>query len=832
MRHLAGKKRKFGIVLITTLSIIAFLVMLTTMLVTTAYNSLRRASYFYDNEEAMQAALAGLAYVQGTAETNIAWNSPITSDPSYSTYNSQQSSGALVVGENSGMIIGTWQGKTGRVNGFKVCFNPSTAAGTGVEKVMDPPPFISANNLTNSSAPSFTQYLGGGTYHTVPIGAMGVIVEGFVADHPDSTNSAPVRCHRLVEALLTNSHSSSVDSIVFTGGGLNVATANGGTWDLSSVAGYQPNMRPMSNLTLNSDSAYAYDDTKNGTIHLVGSGNAATNTATQLTSSGSSIPLQGSPYFASTDIQSQDAQASHFPRMTASLNAPASAANNQLPGGAYIYWDASKISGGQAQNQVQSTTGGGGTTGTNTTGGTTGVAQAQGATTGSTTGSTTGVIAMAHIAMAQMMGGQQMQMTSQTAQTTSQTIQTTTQTTVATQQPPSSGANALQQAASSGTGTVLGYYPDLDYNNTDGQHTYVFNTDGTITETDNTTSPPTVKTHVPAPVPSSALVKNGGYFNDQQGSAQFDRAVEVTAGQVTNPDGTNSPSSVQSLSILTAPDPTTQTPSSTRAQVNMNAAQPGTTAAVYTSNGAGVTIEGDLTGSGGIVSSGDVSFQGHSAVSTNSAPNANAGVSVYAQGSVNMTPIQNPTSQQDQNTAAAIQQAIAGAMGKNAFTVTPDQMAQVAANVSNSLGNQLQVGSVTYDSRAITSMVQVMIQKSATQDANGNYVVDPSHLTAVSDQDETFYGLIYAYKNVNVNAGNSNSVAIQGAVVAWGGDPTQYQAGNSSTYPGQQAGYAGTGNVSITGQSVAMTYDPSYLGPLASLIDFQTQLSKTYWATF
>ena len=54
-------------------------------------------------------------------------------------------------------------------------------------------------------------------------------------------------------------------------------------------------------------------------------------------------------------------------------------------------------------------------------------------------------------------------------------------------------------------------------------------------------------------------------------------------------------------------------------------------------------------------------------------------------------------------------------------------------------------------------------------------------------------------------------MTVQGVVVAYGGNPANYQPGQSLTYPGAD----NTGNLAMSGKYVNLVYDPTYLGVLA-----------------
>ena len=88
-------------------------------------------------------------------------------------------------------------------------------------------------------------------------------------------------------------------------------------------------------------------------------------------------------------------------------------------------------------------------------------------------------------------------------------------------------------------------------------------------------------------------------------------------------------------------------------------------------------------------------------------------------------------------------------------------------------------------------------------DARGN-----KKTVTVADQE--FLGMIYACGNFSTNMPHTANVSVSGAVVAYGGDPSLFNANDASTYPGAN----GSGQMVFSGKSVTFTYDPTYLGGL------------------
>lgn len=74
--------------------------------------------------------------------------------------------------------------------------------------------------------------------------------------------------------------------------------------------------------------------------------------------------------------------------------------------------------------------------------------------------------------------------------------------------------------------------------------------------------------------------------------------------------------------------------------------------------------------------------------------------------------------------------------------------------------------------------------------------------------DQEIAGVIYAWKNINVNIGSESRLNLTGAMVAYGGEPKKEQAANKTT---------NTGNISYNAKSVDLTFDPNYINKLLAL---------------
>jgi hypothetical protein len=120
-------------------------------------------------------------------------------------------------------------------------------------------------------------------------------------------------------------------------------------------------------------------------------------------------------------------------------------------------------------------------------------------------------------------------------------------------------------------------------------------------------------------------------------------------------------------------------------------------------------------------------------------------------------------------------------------------------------------GSQQYSQQEALAYITSVLSKNSTYDSTtGKYVTNLQGTRAISKGDQAFYGMVFANHDFHA-AGGAYSVTVQGAVVAYGGNPANYTQGTVTTYPGAD----GTGIVDMQGQDVNFIYDPTYLGGIA-----------------
>ncbi len=150
---------------------------------------------------------------------------------------------------------------------------------------------------------------------------------------------------------------------------------------------------------------------------------------------------------------------------------------------------------------------------------------------------------------------------------------------------------------------------------------------------------------------------------------------------------------------------------------------------------------------------------------------------------------------------------------------SPGASITLANNVGNlTIGAQVQGNGAALVSSGNISLIGTSNTLSTNPNAalgldlysQGSITIDPFHLPASGSSSvaaTNLQGVIYAWQGINVLGGNSTTSApfnMTGAMIAYGGNP--------SGSPGSAG--AGSGQTSITGSVINITYDPSYLAGL------------------
>lgn len=206
-----------GIVLITTLMVMFFLVMLTTVLVISGSQNLTLTSYFHDRELALHAAQTGADYARRCIEKSMYWDG---ADTGCNISNGSVTTTELVDGKKVVM------GDLGNGENFYICF----------EKAPNYNKFTSVNNLSNSASTSSKVADAGGNdsdYRTVPGGMADIIVKGVYSNRV-----------KYVEVMYAVQGPNSLDAVAFASNTMEVnLSTSSAKWNVSSESPTLPIIR-------------------------------------------------------------------------------------------------------------------------------------------------------------------------------------------------------------------------------------------------------------------------------------------------------------------------------------------------------------------------------------------------------------------------------------------------------------------------------------------------------------------------------------------------------------------------------------------------------------
>lgn len=294
-----------------------------------------------------------------------------------------------------------------------------------------------------------------------------------------------------------------------------------------------------------------------------------------------------------------------------------------------------------------------------------------------------------------------------------------------------------------------------------------------------------------------------------------------------------------------------------RATVGFVPAADGTEVSVLTSEGM-IQVQGGIMGSGSITTEGSVTFQGPSVLESD----PDTGVSIYAQGDVNLEAI---TSEEASNASGTTTTSSkSGTVSytptnehhilaypnpwpdgpstpRPTATTTPTPTPQPSTPVTDPTptpsadptdpddtddpgesGDGLVVDSTNVDSVTTFEDERLIKEKETYQQRKMQQLkelVAQHSKIAYSDQDIS--GVIYTWGNFNVNIGERSLLNVSGTIVAYGGDPSV-----------ESPGARDTGNIAITkAKSVTFTYDPAYIKQLLSQ-KASIKLRRTLWTSW
>jgi len=330
-----SKSKRRGIVLITTLLIVGFLVMLATAMIVSARRQSLIAGNFYHRESAACAAEAGINYAMMRLNQDPYWTG-CTRDPDTGTgsdYNLTLDSGKKLeihehqVNGNFGVV----EGKINDGNGgyFEIYFvKPSDAAskmtffGTKQDssKITIPSKIALCNNRNNQFTPAeaeedystWAKYSNDSNYKPVPDNSILLVCRGTMSNQ-----------HRTVEVCLRMGAGADLNSVAVGRGNVDITVADNGKIKLDSKQQNKPPIiRANQNIIIGTESGSSgnYLDVKND-----GGGRAA-----------GSVIFEGDPTKnANTFLGDQTIQDSAFPALTWNHIVPDTSGYGELKAGYY-----------------------------------------------------------------------------------------------------------------------------------------------------------------------------------------------------------------------------------------------------------------------------------------------------------------------------------------------------------------------------------------------------------------------------------------------------------------------------------------------------------------
>ena len=267
------ERKKKGIVLVTTMLTVVLVIMLLSSVVYSNLGSFRLTTNFYDKENALMAAQSGAQYAITRLQSDILWKANPSTPYVLKTDDFE-------VKEEDGNVWGILSSANGKKSVFRIKFNCEDGLG-GFDNMNDSSqkiesPYISTNNLFNSvpcmaySADKSGSIQGkmvnengkdvfkpnaNAKQVTIPKGTCNLIVEGFSgpavreASLSEPINKKSSFAQQIVEIYVSiDPNSLNVDSAISASGNINAKT---GTFSLNTAEGSQaPNIRSLGHIAL------------------------------------------------------------------------------------------------------------------------------------------------------------------------------------------------------------------------------------------------------------------------------------------------------------------------------------------------------------------------------------------------------------------------------------------------------------------------------------------------------------------------------------------------------------------------------------------------------
>ncbi|MHC9540636.1 MAG: pilus assembly PilX N-terminal domain-containing protein [Vulcanimicrobiota bacterium] len=294
-----------------------------------------------------------------------------------------------------------------------------------------------------------------------------------------------------------------------------------------------------------------------------------------------------------------------------------------------------------------------------------------------------------------------------------------------------------------------------------------------------------------------------------------------------------------------------------RSKVGLVTGDDNSHAAIVTTNGGDIAVEGELSGSGDILSSGNIIFQGESQLS----PRSTEGLAIYSKGNIDLKEITGGEAVTDINNI--IRCAYYGYWNKCNGNTSETKLSDIASSILGiSLGNgtggwnyhssvnascsgayQWYNGQSanTYESVSLSkaletgwgikgkdqsALVYSYLARNYSENKvdgvlKGYRLKDPSAPSELSFSDSMVKGLVFSEKNFNA-ALQGGSLSITGTLIAYGADPS------STDLPGTDGG-----NITIKdGKYVTVCYDPDFLDNLIGGGTGGIATTRVFWSSW
>jgi len=227
-----------------------------------------------------------------------------------------------------------------------------------------------------------------------------------------------------------------------------------------------------------------------------------------------------------------------------------------------------------------------------------------------------------------------------------------------------------------------------------------------------------------------------------------------------------------------------------------------------------VMVRGELSGSGPVVVGDDLGFEGRSELM----PDPDSGLAIYSRGNIDIMPMS--AKEVCSDPSGYLRQAISNYIryyGDTTYSVSSAVRNLMYVQISADGGRTMMLkdalsAKYSYDLSQSRQIATKLLTKNTIVEQSYGYYKTYRIISPVSPQwqdisasDSKVKGVVYTWKNFTSDLA-SGSLTIQGAMVAYGGNPGKQEPGSTKD----------SGKISINnGRYVNIIYDPNYIGFLA-----------------